>query len=83
MESYIEKERKDLALKIWNIPFAAVNLHKLKKSELVLLLNDVLSHLEWNSDNDSDVDYKDFLFERKCFLIESLDPFFFKSSISK
>lgn len=69
----------DIAKKIWSIPFASRNLHKLKKSELLILVQAILNRIDWEYEEQwTNLDIKDLLFEEKCWLIETLYPNFFK-----
>lgn len=71
-----EKEKKAIAKKIWDIPFASSNLDKLTKQELVILTHSMLDRVT-NNEEWFELDLKD-LFEQKCWLIECLDNNFFK-----
>lgn len=75
----IEKEEKAIAKKLWKTPFASRNLQVLKKSELLILIGEILNRIGWEYENQwHELDIKDVLFEEKCWLIEMLDPEFFK-----
>lgn len=71
----------DLAQKIWDIPFASTNLHKLKKKELLILIDEMLYKIATDYEGDwFEEDVKDVLFNQKCWLIEALDPHFFDNT---
>ena len=76
-EEYEETNRK-LAQKIWNIPFASSNLYKLTKKELLILIDSIIEQVSWKKEEWWELDIKDLMFERKCYLIECLDNDFFK-----
>lgn len=73
-----EKEKKAIAKKIWDTPFASSNLQVLKKSELIILIESILNRIAWENIEWCELDIKDILFEEKCWLIECLDNNFFK-----
>lgn len=78
-----EKEKQEIAKKLWNTPFASTNLHLLKKSELLILVREILNRIGWEYETQwRELDIKDILFEEKCWLIEMLDPDFFKKDIN-
>lgn len=70
-------EQKRLARKIWDIPFASSNLHKLTKKELLMLIEEVLIRISFENPAWHELDIKDILFEQKCWLVECLDNDFF------
>lgn len=73
-----EKAKHDLAKKIWDIPFATANLHKLTKNELLILIEGMLERIGIDYKKDwFEIDIKDIMFDQKCWLIEALDPHFF------
>lgn len=72
-----DEERKILAQKIWEIPFASQNLQKLTKKELLLLFEEALTRISFEKEEWWELDLKDLLFEQKCWLIECLDSEFF------
>ena len=74
-----EKEEIAIAKKIWETPFASSNLQVLKKSQLLILIRDILNRIGWEYEELwTKLDIKDLLFEEKCWLIECLDSDFFK-----
>lgn len=79
-EELEEKEKKEIANKIWDTPFASVNLQVLKKSQLVILIESILFRIFYENPEYYELDIKDILFEEKCWLIETLDPDFFERS---
>ncbi len=78
-----EKEKKAIAKKIWDTPFASSNLQVLEKSELIILiesiLNRILSRIAWENIEWRELDIKDISFKEKCWLITTLDPEFFEN----
>ena len=74
-----EKEKKAIAKKIWDIPFAASDLQVLKKFELIILIESILNRIAWENIEWCELDIKDILFEEKCWLITTLDPEFFEN----
>ena len=76
-----DKEKNAIAEKIWNTPFASSNLQVLKKSQLLILIREILNRIGWEYESQwHDLDIKDLLFEEKCWLIETLDPKFFEKN---
>lgn len=73
-----EKEKKEIANKIWDTSFASRNLQVLKKSQLVILIDSILDRISYENPEWDELDVKDILFEEKCWLIETLDPDFFE-----
>ncbi len=74
-----EKEKKEIAQKLWDTPFASCNLHVLKKSQLLILVREILNRIGWEYEPRwNKIDLKASVFEEKCWLIETLDPDFFK-----
>ncbi len=74
-----EKEKIAIAKKIWETPFASSNLQVLKKSQLLILIRDILNRIGWEYQEQwTKLDIKDLLFEEKCWLITTLDPEFFE-----
>ena len=79
LDKYFERQlkyEKQLALKIWDTPFAVSCLKDFSKKELVTMLNSLLDF--YSDEKLFECDAKDILFSQKCDLIESLDPEFFK-----
>ena len=75
-----EKEKKAIAQKIWNTPFASTNLQVLKKSQLLTLIREILNRIGWEYEAQwHKLDIKDVLFEEKCWLITTLAPDFFEN----
>lgn len=80
MEEEIKKiiiKEKELAQKLWEIPFASSNLDRLTKEELLLLNEVILERISFEKEEWEKLDIKDLLFEQKCWLIECLDDEFF------
>lgn len=77
-EELEEKEKKEIANKIWDTPFASRNLQVLKKSQLAILIDSILDRISYENPEWDELDVKDILFEEKCWLIETLDPDFFE-----
>ena len=73
-----EVDEKDLAKKIFDIPFVVSNLNLLKKKEILTLFESVNSRLMFENPEWHELDLKDVLFEQKCWLVECLDKDFFK-----
>lgn len=72
-------ENQKIAKKIWDTPFASSNLQVLNKSQLLILIREILNRVGWEYESIwHELDIKDLLFEEKCWLIETLDPDFFK-----
>lgn len=83
MPNMEEKEKQEIAKKLWNTPFVSTNLQLLKKSELLILVREILNRIGWEYETQwHELDIKDILFEEKCWLIETLDPDFFKKDIN-
>lgn len=78
----MEEKKKELARKIWDMPFASSNLHKLTKVELLTLIDAILIDISYK-DGWNELDIKDLLFEQKCWLIELLDSRFFEERSQK
>ncbi len=75
-----EKEKKAIAKKLWDTPFASSNLQVLKKSQLLILVREILDRIGWEYEVQwSELDIKDISFEEKCWLITTLDPEFFEN----
>ena len=73
-----EKSKHLLAEKIWDIPFAVNNLNKLTKKELLVLIDCMLDRIACDYEDDwFEMDWKDILFDQKCWLIESIESKFF------
>ena len=81
-----EKEQQiknKLAEKIWDNPFHS-GLSKFTKKELLLLINEIENRIGWEyEENWHELDIKDLVFEEKCWLIETLNPNFFKEKSEK
>lgn len=75
----MDNVEKKLAKKIWNIPFASLNLHKLTKKELLILIESILLDKCFKTEEWNGLDIKAVLFEQKCYLIECLANKFFES----
>ena len=74
-----EKEKNAIAEKIWNTLDASSNLQILKKSQLLILIREILNRIGWEYEcRWHDLDIKALLFEEKCWLIETIDPKFFE-----
>lgn len=79
-----QEEKHKLATKIWDIPFAVANLHKLTKKELLMLIQEMLERIRVDYKQDwFEYDIKDIMFEQKCWIIEALDPNFFTKEKQK
>ena len=63
---------------MWEIPFVSANLDLLTKKELVTLIESVIIKISDEKEEWWELDIKDLMFERKCYLIECLDNDFFK-----
>lgn len=73
-----EKEKKTIAERLWDTPFASSNLQVLKKSQLLILVREILNRIGWEYEHQwHELDIKDLLFAEKCWLIETLVPDFF------
>ena len=73
-----EKSKHLLAKKIWGIPLAVNNLNKLTKKELLNLIDSMLDRIACDYMHHwFEMDWKDILFDQKCWLIESIDSEFF------
>ena len=76
----MQKEKHSLAEKIWDIPFAVNNLNKLNKKELLVLIDCMLNRIACDYKDDwFEMDWKDILFDQKCWLIEAVDNKFFEN----
>lgn len=71
-----EKEKMKIAKKLFDTPFATTNLSFLKKSQLLILINSILTRL--TDDNWVEDDIKTILYHQKYWLIEALAPDFFE-----
>lgn len=78
MDNFNNEEQKKLAQKIWDMPFACSNLHKLTKKELLILIEAILFDVSYKNEEWRDLDIKDILFEEKCWIIKCLDENFFQ-----
>ena len=74
----MDNVEKKLAQKIWDIPFAAANLEKLTKKELLMLIEEIITDYSYKNEEWHELDIKDILWEEKIWLIEMLDPQFFE-----
>lgn len=73
-----EEEKMKIAKKLSDTPFATTNLSFLKKSQLLILINSILTRITYDSDRWLDDDIKAILSNQKCWLIEALVPDFFE-----
>ena len=73
------RRKKAIAQKIWDTPFASGNLQVLKKSQLLILVREILNRIGWEYDVQwTKLDIKHLMFSEKCWLITTLDPDFFE-----
>lgn len=77
-----EEEKKVIAKIIYNSPFLS-GIQKLTKTQLVILVNELTERLDAkiNLDDDFEMDerdFKDIAWDRKCLIIKTLNPDFFK-----
>lgn len=76
-----EDEKREIAKKLWSTPFAAARLQLFKKSELLILVDEILDRIGRDYGLWPEQDIKDLLFDKKWWLTETLDPDFFKKNI--
>lgn len=77
-----EEQKKIIAKTIWDNPFFS-GLRKLNKTQLIILINELIEELDFyatlNGDWEMDErDFKDKAFDEKCLMIECVRPDFFK-----
>lgn len=73
-----EEEKKVIAKIIYNSPFLS-GIQNLTKTQLVILVSELTERLDEKINCDIDErDFKDIAWDKKCLIIETLNPNFFK-----
>ena len=73
----IETYHKELVKVIWNNPFRN-GLYKLKKEDLIYIINSLAAKINMINDPNQDMYWKDVAFNEKCEIIRAIDEDFFK-----